>query len=169
MCRPCIGIRSGRRRPTHKKPLSVRPPPLQSIACTSTASKRYVLSVDMRTRRVLMQIKDVPLSLRARRAFLLYKVYGDSALLVLNGTSLNSVNTLLALSWQYTIGSKNYLLVMKDLHCIMYRSAALCTEAQEMRASCIFDWQGTQTRATHLLLLGNAKPQIRSLVYVYTT
>ena len=39
--------------------------------------------------------------LKTRRAILLYKVYGDSALLVLNGTSLNSVNALLVLSWQY--------------------------------------------------------------------
>ena len=28
----------------------------------------------------------------------------------------------------------------------------------------MFDWQGTQTQATHLLPLWNAKPQIRSLV-----
>ena len=43
-----------------------------------------------------MLFKDVPL--RARRALLLYKVYADNALLVLRGTSLNSVNALLALS-----------------------------------------------------------------------
>ena len=35
---------------------------------------------------------------------------------------------------------------------------------QETRAPCMFDWQGTQTRATHLLPLWNAEPQIRSLV-----
>ena len=43
-----------------------------------------------------MLFKDVPL--RTRRGLLLYKVYGDSALLVLNGTSLNSISALLALS-----------------------------------------------------------------------
>ena len=40
----------------------------------------------LRARRALLQLKDVPL--RTRRALLLYKVYGNSALLVLNGTSL---------------------------------------------------------------------------------
>ena len=43
-----------------------------------------------------MLFKDVPL--RTRRALSLYKVYGDSALLVLDGTLLNSINALLALS-----------------------------------------------------------------------
>ena len=43
-----------------------------------------------------MQFKDVPL--RTRRALFLYNAYGDSALLVLNGSSLNSVTALLALS-----------------------------------------------------------------------
>ena len=49
----------------------------------------------LRARRALMMFKDAPL--RTRRALSLYKVYGDSALLVLSGTSLNSVNALLAL------------------------------------------------------------------------
>ena len=53
----------------------------------------------LRARRMLLQIKDVPL--RTRRALLLYKVYGNSALLVLNGTSLICNNTLLALNWRY--------------------------------------------------------------------
>ena len=39
----------------------------------------------LRARRALSIFKDVPL--RTRRALLLHKVYGDSALLVLNGTS----------------------------------------------------------------------------------
>ena len=42
-------------------------------------------------------VKDVPLT--TRRAQLLYKVYGDSTLLVLNRTSLNSDSALLALNW----------------------------------------------------------------------
>ena len=44
-------------------------------------------------------LMDVPL--RTRKALSLYKVYCYSTLLVLNGTSLNSINTLLALSRQY--------------------------------------------------------------------
>ena len=42
--------------------------------------------------------KDVPL--RTRRALSLYKVYGDSTLLVLIKTSLNSDSALLALNWR---------------------------------------------------------------------
>ena len=53
----------------------------------------------MRARRVLSIFKDVPL--RTRRALSLYKVYGDSTLLVLNRTSWNRDNALLALNWQY--------------------------------------------------------------------
>ena len=45
--------------------------------------------------------KDV--LLRTRRALLLYKVNGNSALLVLNETSLNCNNALLALNWWYVI------------------------------------------------------------------
>ena len=52
----------------------------------------------LRARRVLLQFKDVPLS--TRRALSLYKVYGNSALLVLNGTSLICNNALLALNWR---------------------------------------------------------------------
>ena len=43
-----------------------------------------------------MLLKDVPL--RTRRVPSLYKAYGHSTLLVLNGTSFNSINVLLALS-----------------------------------------------------------------------
>ena len=53
----------------------------------------------LRARRALLQCKDDPL--RARRALSLYKVYGSSALLVLNGTSLNCSNALLALNWRF--------------------------------------------------------------------
>ena len=45
---------------------------------------------------MLSIFKDVPL--RTRRALSLYKVYVDSTLLVLNGTSLNSYSALLALN-----------------------------------------------------------------------
>ena len=50
----------------------------------------------LRARRPLSLINNVPL--RTRRGLLPYKVDGDSALLVLNGTLLNSLNALLALS-----------------------------------------------------------------------
>ena len=48
-------------------------------------------------RRALSIVKDVPL--RTRRALSLYNFYGDSALLVLNGISLNSDSALLPLNW----------------------------------------------------------------------
>ena len=60
---------------------------------------------------MLSIFKAVPL--RTRRALLLYKVYGDSALLVLNGTSLNSDSTFLALNWRYVIESS--LLAFKTM------------------------------------------------------
>ena len=50
----------------------------------------------LRARRALLHFKDV--LLRTRRVLWLYKVYGDSALLVLYGTSLKCSNTLLALN-----------------------------------------------------------------------
>ena len=53
----------------------------------------------LRARRALLQLKDV--QLRTRRAQLLYKVNGNSALLALNGTSLICNSALLALSWRY--------------------------------------------------------------------
>ena len=53
----------------------------------------------LRVRRALLQ--DVPL--RTRRTLSLYKVNGNSALLVLNGTSLSCNNALLALSWRYAV------------------------------------------------------------------
>ena len=56
-----------------------------------------VLCRQLRARRVLLVSRYVPL--RTRRALSLYTVYGDGALLVLSGTSLNSGSTLLALSW----------------------------------------------------------------------
>ena len=57
----------------------------------------------LRARRALkLQLKDVPL--RTRRVLLLYiEVYGDSALLVLNWTSLICNNALLALGWRFVL------------------------------------------------------------------
>ena len=53
----------------------------------------------LKARRALTLFDDVPL--RTRRALSLNKLYGDSALLVLNTTLLNSVNALLVLSQWY--------------------------------------------------------------------
>ena len=53
-----------------------------------------------------MQFKDV--LLRTRRALLLYKLYGDNALVVLNGTSFVSANALLALSRRSVILQLRY-------------------------------------------------------------
>ena len=58
----------------------------------------------LRARKALMLVKDV--LLRTRRVLSLYKVYGDIAPLVLNGTLLNTFNVLLALSRQYIVGWK---------------------------------------------------------------
>ena len=44
-------------------------------------------------------------------------------------------------------------------HLRLYTARCMCTEAQEMRAPCMFDWQGTQTFSRW-----NAKSQIWSLV-----
>ena len=44
----------------------------------------------------VLSFTNVPL--RTRRALLLYNVYGDSALLVLNETLLNSISALVALN-----------------------------------------------------------------------
>ena len=63
----------------------------------------------LRTRRALLQSKDVPL--RTRRELRLYKVYGDSALLALNRTSLNCSNALLALNWWY-IDAYSFLVII---------------------------------------------------------
>ena len=53
---------------------------------------------------------------KTRRALLLHKVYGNSTLLVLKGTSLNSVNALLILRWcrWYMRVWKLYIGVLKD-------------------------------------------------------
>ena len=45
-------------------------------------------------------------------------------------------------------------------HFRLYTTRCICTDAQEMRAPCMFDWQGTQTFFSRW----NAKSQIRYLV-----
>ena len=51
-------------------------------------------------------------------------------------------------------------LVWPSNHFRLYTARCICTEAQEMRAPCMFDWQGTQTFFSHW----NAKSKIRSLM-----
>ena len=64
----------------------------------------------LRAKRALMLFKDV--LLRTRRALSLYILYGDSGLLNLNGTSLNSVNALLVLSVNALLAlSRKYILL----------------------------------------------------------
>ena len=75
-------------------------PPLVGATVTFIGAIRQ-----LRARRALKQLKDV--TLRTRRGLSLYKVYGDSALLVLNGISLVSVNALLALNCsRIVVGAK---------------------------------------------------------------
>ena len=66
------------------------------------AVRDFVLVMCARTHNLLrppqMKILDPPLMLITRRALSLYKVYGDSVLLVLNGTKLKQLYALLALS-----------------------------------------------------------------------
>ena len=50
--------------------------------------------------RMALSIFKYTVPLRTRRALLLYNGKGNSALLVLNGTSVNSDSALLALNWQ---------------------------------------------------------------------
>ena len=69
---------------------------LQILWSSVTMYKTYR---QLRARRALLQIKDVPL--RTRRALLPLTLYSNSALLVLNGTSLSCNNALLALNWRY--------------------------------------------------------------------
>ena len=61
-----------------------------------TYNWKMPINRQLRARRALLQLKDVPL--RTRRALLLYKVNGNSALLVLKGTSLSCDNALLTLN-----------------------------------------------------------------------
>ena len=60
--------------------------------------------------------------LRIRRALLMYKVYGNSAVLVLNGTFMNSNNALLVLNWWSECGESISIYVRgqnRALKCII--------------------------------------------------
>ena len=78
---------------------------LTFCACIMLVSVHYMFLIysyikrgycQLRARRALSLFNNV--ALRTRRVLSLYNVYGDSALLVLNGTLLNSINALLVLS-----------------------------------------------------------------------
>ena len=77
----------------------------------------------LRARRALSIVKDVPSI--TRRALLLYNVYGDSALLLLNGTFLNSDNTLLALNWWYITWFPSAAFHIDAASCIIFIHVAL--------------------------------------------
>ena len=66
----------------------------------------------LRARRALMLLKDVPL--RTRRALSLYKVYDNSALLVLNGTLLNSVNRAANVQRRVSLFSRLEICILKE-------------------------------------------------------
>ena len=64
-----------------------------------TACMALCISHQLRARRALSIFKNV--LLRTRRTLSLHKFNGNSALLFLNGTSLNSDSALLVLNWRY--------------------------------------------------------------------
>ena len=72
----------------------------------------------LRARKALLQIKDV--LLRTRRALLPLTLYSNSALLVLNGTSLSCNNALLALNWQYAYKTHLYKHTQTHIHTYSY-------------------------------------------------
>ena len=72
-------------------------------------TKSQLENHQLRARRALSLFKDV--LLRNRRALSLYYVYGDSALLVLNRTSLNSDSALLVLN-KTSLNSDSALLAL---------------------------------------------------------
>ena len=72
--------------------------------CISLKALANTVYCHLRARMGLMVFKNVPL--RTRRALSLYEIDGDSALLALNKTSLNSINTLLAIGRRYILYTK---------------------------------------------------------------
>ena len=72
----------------------------QPYSCTTVLTVESQMGIT-----TLSILKDVPL--RTRRALSLYDVYGNSALLVFNGTSLNSDSTVLALNWWFNNLERN--------------------------------------------------------------
>ena len=93
----------------------------------------------MRARRTLMLFIDVPL--RTRRALLLYNVYGDSTLLVLNGTLLNSANALLALIQRYDLTVRENLpwLMMPWMWCSILEAKEHSSSVTQIPTMSILD------------------------------
>ena len=88
----------------------------------------------LRARRALMLLNDVPL--RTRRALLPYSLYNDSALLVLNGTSLNSINALLALNWRYYMYVQLLVLLVHTDYCYTRNSHIIWVELNFRKLVC---------------------------------
>ena len=90
---------------------------------TRTFAGMKVTNRQLRARRALLQFKDVPL--RTRKALFLYNVYNDSALLVLNRTSLICNNTLLALNWQnaHNIHNKQFPNILFSVWMLTFSSS----------------------------------------------
>ena len=82
--------------------INAPPPWFPSLATYTHQYKWMYFLWQLRARRALTLLNDVPL--RTKRVLLLYKVYGKSTLLVLNGTSLNNINAILVLGRRYPIG-----------------------------------------------------------------
>ena len=80
---------------------------------TSTHTIYFIQSHILRLQMGSTTFKDVQrCSVENHKELSLYKVYGISALLVLNGTSLNSINALLVLSHLYVL----YLEIFCHMH-----------------------------------------------------
>ena len=103
----------------------------------------------LRARKGLLQFKDV--LLRTRRALSLYKVNGNSALLVLNGTkSLICNSALLALSWR----NIHYMDSVADANFMMLGNASVAWTKQHFKHNlCHFLW--IFMPSIRMILLGN--------------
>ena len=107
----------------------------QADLCVDDIGDKIAFSAvtyQLRARRVLLQFSDVPL--RTRRGLSLYKVYGDSTLLVLSRTPLNSINALLVPSWWY-LHKGNELL---DMHVSINRNAIQLKSFKFLRRYLLF-------------------------------
>ena len=83
--------------------------------------------------KVLMSMNQMDLKyrqLRARRALSPYTLYSNSALLVLNGTSLSCNNALLAVDWRYD-PLKNNLSISLGPSCLQYSSENLTAKCSK--------------------------------------
>ena len=98
--------------------------------------------IPFRIRRALSIFRDVPL--RTRRALWLHKFYGDSALLVLNGTSLNSDSALLALNWRNEELSDFWLSNHKK---VTFNDPSLPFSCEKKKKKCLIECSGGLLRS----------------------